>query len=370
MKMNKPKTDYASAGVDYSVMDPLKKLAQTLGKNTANNLSSFGYKEVEESRGESAYVWEEEDSYRALVIEGLGTKNLVADSVSKITGKTYYDLIAQDTVAAIVNDILTSGALPLVINAYFGSGGPEWFSNTERSKALVEGFAKACNLAGTVWGGGETPGLKGIINTETIDLAGACTGIIKPKERLTLADKLRHGDAILLIESSGIHANGLSLARSVASKLHQGYRTKLANGQNYGEVLLTPSFIYVNVVKELFEKGIDIHYMVNITGHGFRKLMRANNEFTYIITELPPTPPIFEFIQEHSGNSDREMYGYFNMGAGFAIFLPADQADKAQEIIKKNNFESWNAGRVNSGEKKVIIEPKEIIFETSSLDLR
>src|SRR3989338_1770291 len=264
----KSKINYAQTGVNYSVMDPLKKLAQQMGKQTSANLINFQAKEVGASRGESAFVWEEENSYRAFVIEGLGTKNLVADEMEKITGKTYYDSIAQDTIAAIVNDIITVGAMPEVINAYFGSGGPEWFSDTARSKALIEGWAKACNLAGATWGGGETPGLSGIINPDTLDLVGSCIGIIKPKERLTLGDKLAIGDVILLIESSGIHANGLSLARAIAQKLPDGYSAKLSDGTMYGDALLNPSHIYVNLVKDLFEDGIDIHYMVNITGHG------------------------------------------------------------------------------------------------------
>lgn len=368
--MNKPKITYSSTGVNYDVMDPLKKLSQEKGLQTAGNLEAFNSKEVAQSRGESAYVWEEEDSFRALVIEGLGTKNLVADEMQNITGETYYESIAQDTVAAIVNDILTVGALPQIVNAYFGTGGPDWFSDIKRSTSLVEGWAKACNMAGAVWGGGETPGLKGIINSNTIDLAGSCVGIIKPKSRLVTQDTLQPGDTILLIESSGIHANGLSLARTVAESLSEGYNTKLEDSTTFGKALLTPSYIYVKLIKALFENGIDIHYMVNITGHGFRKLMRADKEFTYEISNLPPLLPIFDFIQKQSGNSDREMYANFNMGAGFAIYLSPDQAEKAQDIALKNNLKSWNAGVVKVGKKQVIIEPKNITFEADTLGVR
>lgn len=368
--MKDSKLTYSQTGVNYNVLDPFKKLAQKKGEETAGNLSNFQASEVEEIRGESAYVWEEEDCYRALVIEGLGTKNLVADEMEKATGKTYYSQIAQDTVAAIVNDILTVGALPQVVGAYFGTGGADWFKNENRSKALVEGWTKACNLAECVWGGGETPGLSGIIDPETIDLAGACTGIIKPKDRFTSGAKLTPGDAILLIESSGIHANGLSLARSIADKLPERYLTQLPDGKSYGEALLIPSYIYVKVIKALFEKGIDIHYMVNITGHGWRKLMRANKEFTYFISEVTPSPVIFDFIKKHSSGSDEEMYATFNMGAGFAVYLPADQVQKAQDAIKDAGFQSWNAGVIKEGPKKVVIEPKNIIFEAETLEVR
>ena len=257
-----------------------------------------------------------------------------------------------------------------MVNAYFGTGGPEWFANQKKMKDLVTGWTKACQLAGCSWGGGETPSLSGIINAKTLDLAGAAIGISKPKSRLTLGDKLQAGDAILLIESSGIHANGLSLARTITQNLPQRYQTKLADGKGYGETLLTPTHIYVNLIKDLFESGVDIHYMVNITGHGWRKLMRANKELTYLITLIPQIPPIFKFIQQHCGNSDAQMYSAFNMGAGFAIYLPKDQIEKAQEIAQRNNFKSWNAGEVQEGEKQVVIAPKYITFKEDALNLR
>jgi phosphoribosylformylglycinamidine cyclo-ligase len=239
---------YKSTGVNYNVMDPIKKLAQSAAKKTSFNLLSLGMSEKEASRGESAYVWEEKDSYRAFVVEGLGTKNIIADQTNKITHKNYYHQIAQDTVAMIINDLIVVGAKPQILNAYFAVGSSDWFLDKKRSKDLINGWKDACNLAGVVWGGGETPTLKDIVNPDTIDLGGSAVGIIKPKKRLVLGDKLTSGDVILLIESSGIHANGLTLARSIASKLPQGYATKLDNGQIYGEALLAPTYIYAKLV--------------------------------------------------------------------------------------------------------------------------
>lgn len=368
--MFKKSTSYASTGVDYSKMDPTKRSAQNAARSTSTNLTNFGFNEISASRGESAYVWDEGKSYRAFVIEGLGTKNLVADEVSKFTNKTYYQEIAQDTVAMIVNDLIVVGALPIVVNAYFGLGNSGWLDNNKRTQDLVEGFAKACNMSGAAWGGGETPTLKGVINPDAIDLAGSAVGIINPKNRLTLGDKLQDGDAILLIGSSGMHANGISMARSIAEKLPEGYQTKLADETIFGESLLKPTHIYVNLVKDLFENGIDIHYMVNITGHGWRKLMRAPFDFIYEINEIPTPQPIFNFLQEHSGNSDEEMYGNFNMGAGFAIMLPSSQIEKAQKVATQNGYKSWNAGIVRKGTKQVVINSKKIIFESDSLGVR
>lgn len=362
---------YSSTGVNYDAMDPVKRIAQLKARGTSENLGRFGMKEVGASRGESAYVWEEQDGYRAFVVEGLGTKNIVADEVRKFSGKTHYDSIAQDTVAMIVNDLIVVGASPQVVNAYFAVGNSDWFSDEKRANDLVEGWAKACNMSGAVWGGGETPTLKGIIDSNTIDLSGSAVGIIKPKERLTLGNKIEVGDAIFLIESSGIHANGLTLARKVADILPEGYKTMLSDGRTYGEALLSPTYIYAKLVEDLFEAGIDIHYMVNVTGHGWRKLMRAEKDFSYVVGTLPEIPEEFSLIQQISGNDDQEMYGNFNMGAGFALFIPEKDIDLARQIsMQKHKLTALKAGCVEEGEKQVIIKPKNIIYKGRQLGVR
>lgn len=366
--MDKPKISYSASGVNYSSLDNFKRLAQENAKKTSSNLNPG--RVIEESRGESAFVWEEEDAYRAFVIESLGTKNLIADEMGKVTGKSYYDLLAQDTVAMIVNDLIVVGSKPQVVNAYFSVGRSEWFDNQKRSKDLAEGFAKACNLAGAVWGGGETPSLTGVNMPDTVNLAGSAVGIIKPKGRLVLGDQLAEEDVIVLIESSGIHANGLSLARAIAKGLKNGYSTKLEDETMFGEALLTPTHIYAKLIQNLFEENIEIHYMVNLTGHGWRKLMRANREFSYVINEVPKPQEVFNFIQNHSGNADEEMYATFNMGAGFAVFVSAKDVEKVLETAKENNLKALEAGVVEPGPKRVIIKPKNIIFEGHSLEVR
>lgn len=362
---------YTSTGVNYDAMDPIKRLAQLRARATSDNLRRTGLLSMESSRGESAYVWDEGEVYRASVIEGLGTKNLVADAVRKISGRTHYDAIAQDTVAMIVNDLITVGADPQVINAYFAVGDSSWFDDEERARDLVNGWAKACTLSGAAWGAGETPTLKGIINPLAIDLSGSAIGIIKPKERYTLrTEKLQEGDVILLVESSGIHANGLTLARRVAEELPDGYATELPNGELYGEALLKPTHIYASLVRQLFHWGIDIHYLANITGHGWRKLMRSNQEFTYVLDRIPTPQPEFDLIREVSGNDEEEMYGNFNMGAGFAIYLPSYQAEEAQDIADRHNLRTWDAGYLEKGEKQVVIKAKNITFKADTLQVR
>ncbi len=155
---------YAGAGVDYGALDPFKRRAQAAGRSTADVIRRLGVAEVEMSRGESAYLIETEDAFLAHVEEGLGTKNLVADPMYRLTGaSTYYDHIAQDTVAMIVNDMVTLGALPLAVAMHLGAGSSDWFHDERRAEDLVNGWKTACELARCAWGGGETPTLSGVV---------------------------------------------------------------------------------------------------------------------------------------------------------------------------------------------------------------
>ncbi|MEO8785288.1 MAG: AIR synthase-related protein, partial [Candidatus Saccharimonadales bacterium] len=294
----------------------------------------------------------------------------VANAFRTKGGKSYYDQIAQDTVAMIVNDLIVVGALPQVVNAYWAVGDSAWLSDEARSSDLIKGWAAACQESGAAWGGGETPTLVGTIAPDTIDLAGSAIGIINPKERLVLGDKLAAGDAIVLIESSGIHANGLTLARKLADQAPDGYHTKLADGRSYGQALLAPTHLYIKLVRSLMEAKLDLHYMVNITGHGWRKLMRANQDFKYVMNFVPKPQAEFDFIQKQSGSSDEDMYGNFNMGAGFAVYLPANQAAQVVKLAKAAGLKAWDAGRVLSGPKQVVIEPKGLSFSGDSLGVR
>ncbi|MEO7363952.1 MAG: AIR synthase-related protein [Candidatus Saccharimonadales bacterium] len=368
--MATPDNSYAAAGVDYSAMDPIKVLAQQTAAATAPHLATFGASELSASRGESAYVWEEADAYRALVIEGLGTKNLVADAVRAYSGKTHYDTLAQDTIAMIVNDLIVVGALPQVVNAYFAIGDSNWMRDEQRSRDLINGWAAACNTIGAAWGGGETPTLKGVINPETIDLGGSAVGIIQNKKNLVLGDKLTAGDVIVLVESSGIHANGITFVRSLAAKDPTIYQSKLSDGRMFGEAILSPTHLYVALVREMQKADIDVHYMVNITGHGWRKLMRATAEFSYDIDQLLDVPAEFSYMQDLAGVDDHEMYGNFNMGAGFAVYVPAEHAQRVVELATNQSLRAIVAGQVVTGPKQVNIKPLGITFAGDSLEVR
>ena len=368
--MPSEKLTYTQSGVDYSKIDPLKILAQQMARETAGHATAAGFPEVEASRGESAYVVDAGAFYLASITECLGTKALVADKVRAITGRTHYDSIAQDTLAMAINDLITVGARPVSVHAYWAVGGSDWFADEARMRDLVEGWRRTCDFAGVSWGGGETPSLSGVVMPGAIDLAASCVGVIRPKSRLSLGRELAAGDAILLLESSGIHANGITLARKLADRLPEGYATKLSDGRGYGEALLDPTIIYSRVTEAVHEAGLKVRYISNITGHGWRKLMRHPAELTYRITALPPVPPVLRFMQEQAHLDDAEAYGSLNMGAGFALFMPEHDAVRAIEIARRQGVRAFVCGRVESGAKRVVVEPLKIAFEGESLRVR
>jgi phosphoribosylformylglycinamidine cyclo-ligase len=361
---------YAESGVDYGSLDPVKRLAQRAAAATGPSLGRWGLAELGASRGESAFVWEEADGYRAFVVEGLGTKSLVADDYRPTSGRSHYDTLAQDTVATIVNDLVVVGAAPQVLTAYWAVGDAAWFDDRERSADLVHGWAAACQAIGATWGGGETPALAGIVQPGTIELAGSGVGLIRPKARLTLGDRLAPGDAIVLVASSGIHANGLSLARRVAARLPAGYATPLDDGTPYGEALLVPTTLYPPLVEALFGAGVDLRYLVHITGHGWRKLMRARRELTYRLHSVPPPAPLFDFLARHAELSPAEAYATFNMGAGLAAYVPAADAPTVVDVAATLGLAAWPAGTVEAGPRRVVIEPLGLVFEGDSLAVR
>lgn len=363
---------YAGAGVDYGALDPFKRLAQAAGRATASALARFGVAELESSRGESAYLIETPDAYLAHVEEGLGTKNLVADAMYRANGgaRSYYDHLAQDTVAMIVNDMVTLGALPLSVAMHLGTGSSDWFRDERRAADLVDGWKRACELARCAWGGGETPALPGVVEREAVVLAGSSIGIVKPKSRLIRGD-IQSGDAIVIFESSGIHANGLTLARAVAERVPRGFLSPLSDGRAYGDALLDPTHIYVGVVEDCLARGVAIHYAVNVTGHGWRKLMRAPAPFAYVIDRLPTAHPVFEFIQEHGRLADAEAFGNFNMGAGFAIFVPPADVKTVLDVAAPFPFRALAAGHIEPAPaKRVVIRPKNLEFAAESLGVR
>ncbi len=358
--------------VNYGDMDPFKVDATEAAITTAHNLQRHGYEELPASRGESSYVWDEGDKYRAGVIEGLGTKNLVTDWMDGDAPDmpSRYGAIAQDCIAMIVNDLIVSGADPQLFWVHLAAGESSWFADERRTKAFNEGCADVCNDIGVTWAGGESPALPGIIVPGASEISGFMLGEINPKDRYVPGNKLEPSDAIVLIESSGIHANGLSSARKLSEQLPMGYNTVLPDGSTFGDALLKPTNLYANLVRDLLDRKVAIKRMENITGHGWRKLMRSKEEFTYRIKELPPSMPLFDFLQTHLQVDDLEMFGNYNMGAGFAIYVSKSEIDRVLSISAKNGFQAWHAGNVETGPKQVIVEPRGLVFPGSTLGVR
>jgi phosphoribosylformylglycinamidine cyclo-ligase len=381
------KMTYAGTGVDYDVMDPFKRMAQQRAAKTANNALHTGTEPVEWSRGESVYVVKIGDEYYGQVEEGLGTKNLAASTVQKlaelaeticriakameiIKKGSRFDKLAQCTVAMIVNDMITLGIFPITCAMHLAVGDSRWFDDRRRALDLIKGWGHACDLARCIWSGGETPTLKGDVYPEAVVLSGSAFGKAK-KGHLIDPRRIEHGDAIMFFESSGIHANGLTLARGIADKLPDGYLSQLSDGRFFGEALLDPTHIYVGLMEKLIDSEVDIHYAVNITGHGWRKLMRANQSFSYVVQILATQLPIFEFIQKHGPVDDREAYGNLNMGAGFAIYVPESEVPVVEKLAAGQPFKVYRAGYIERSEtKRVVILRKELEYSAESLGVR
>lgn len=368
--MKKKKITYSQVGDNYATKDPINKLSQTAARDTGKNLRKYGFEEISDTRGESAFVWKQGNIYMASVLECLGTKNLVADAMREVTGKTYYDVIAHDTVATFINDLSTVGAKPLTVHAYWAIEDNTWLQDRQRMTDFIIGWRDACNLAGATWGGGETPTLKGIVTPGTADLAGSAVGIIPSKKRLITDTKLKAGDRIILLKSNGMNANGVSLARAIAKKIPQGYATKLANGKMYGEEILKKSNIYAALIQELLDQGINIHYITNITGHGLRKIMRARQQLTYVLEKIFEPQELFLFIKKHANLTDRDMYETYNMGMDYALFVAKKDVKKTLEICKRHRYQALDAGYVDKGDRRVVIKQKSIVYTSESLDLR
>jgi phosphoribosylformylglycinamidine cyclo-ligase len=360
---------YRDAGVDYEALDASKRQAIAQALSTSPLLAAHGARTIEASRGEPAFAFELDGRTLAFVVEGLGTKSIIARQVLEEQGIDRFADVAYDAVAAIVNDLCCVGALPLVVNAYFATGSSEWYRQGARASSLLEGWRRACVDAGCAWGGGESPSLPGLVDEREIELAGAAVGAVPRGRAAILGQELGPGDEIVLVASSGLHANGASLARLVAGRLRDGYATALPSGMTLGEALLEPSTMYVGLVTELLHREPALTYMSHITGHGLLKLMRRPESLRYRIRELGETPEVLELLAREAGLDAKTAYSTFNMGVGYALYCPAGAGEAIVECAAGLGLVAWVAGNVEEGPREVVLEPVDVRFDGGELEL-
>jgi phosphoribosylformylglycinamidine cyclo-ligase len=360
---------YRDAGVDYDALDAGKRDAVASALATSWLLAARGGRALDASRGEPAFVFEYGGASLAFVVEGLGTKSVIARQVEEQLGVDRFADVAYDTVAAIVNDLCCVGALPLVCSAYFATGASEWYGQGSRGRSLLDGWSKACEVAGCAWGGGESPSLPGLLSSPEIELAGSAVGAVPEGHAPILGADLLPGDEVVLLASSGLHANGASLARLIAGRLPEGYATPLPSGASFGEALLTPSIIYVPLVAALLEQNLPIVYLSHITGHGLLKLMRPAAQLRYRIEALPPVPEVLDFLVEEAELDAEAAHSTFNMGAGFAVYCRPGSGDQVVELASRLGYQALLAGRTEQGPREVVLDPVGVRYSSERLEL-
>jgi phosphoribosylformylglycinamidine cyclo-ligase len=207
------------------------------------------------------------------------------------------------------------------------------------------------------------------VTRDDIELAGSAIGVIPKGTEPILGQNLSAGNDIVLIASSGLHANGASLARLVADKLDGGYGTVLSSGETLGNELLRPSYLYSELVESVIDAGVPVTYLSHITGHGFLKLMRPERDFTYRIRKLPPVPEVLKFLVSQAKMDNHAAYSTFNMGCGFAIYCAGGSGAKVVESAHRKGLAAIVAGTVEAGDRRVLIEPLDVEFGGDELRL-
>ncbi len=267
--------------------------------------------------------------------DGVGTKVIIANTLRK------YDTIGIDCVAMNVNDIICIGARPVSFVDYIAANQNNEFAFTEIAKGLATGAKRA----GVPIVGGETAIMPDLFAGKkfSFDLAGMVAGLVK-KNNLILGNKIKTGDRIIGIYSSGIHSNGYSLARKVLLGRYS-VRDKVRGAGRLGDVLLTPTEIYVKPVLEAISK-CRIHGLANITGGAFTKLLRLKKT-GFVLDAMPEPPKIMRMIQD-AGVQEDEMYKTFNMGIGFCVIAPEEETNEIITICKKHRLKSQEIGFISN----------------------
>lgn len=329
---------YKDAGVDkeegYRAVELMKSsVKETQNSQVLNQLGGFG-------------AMYELGRYKNPVLvsgtDGVGTKLEIAFKMGK------YDSVGIDAVAMCVNDILCHGAKPLFFLDYLACGKLD----SQKASEIVKGIAKGCLMSNTALIGGETAEMPGFYKAGDYDIAGFCVGVVE-KENIINGKDVKAGDVIVGISSSGVHSNGFSLIRKLIKDYNMPFEDK-----KIGEVLLTPTKIYVNLVLELLKK-YKIKGMAHITGGGLiENVVRAieNNLTPVIFKEKIKVPKIFRYIQELGDIDEKEMFGTFNMGVGFVLIIDKKDLASILDDIKNLGEEAYEIGYITEGEKRLCLK--------------
>ena len=330
--------DYKESGVDinegYRTVELIKQhTKRTMIPGVLNDIGGF------------AGMFELKNYKNPILVsgtDGVGTKLDVAMKMKK------YDTVGIDCVAMCVNDVLCNGAQPLFFLDYLACGKLD----ADIAADLVKGVADGCVQAGCALIGGETAEMPGFYDIGKYDIAGFSVGVVE-KDKIIDGSTIRQGDTLIGIQSSGPHSNGFSLIRYLIKDFDMPF-----DGRKIGEVLLTPTIIYVKVIHKVLEK-YSIKGMAHITGGGFYEnipRMFATKEYTAVIKkESYEVPKIFKYIQS-LGVSEKDMYNTFNMGIGFVICVGEDDAQGVMDIIKESGLDSYRLGYVKKGEYGICLE--------------
>jgi phosphoribosylformylglycinamidine cyclo-ligase len=286
----------------------------------------------------------------ASTMDGVGSKTMIADMMDN------YTTIGIDCVAMNVNDLICVGAKPLSMLDYIGVEHVDAAYLDEISIGLVEGARQA----GISISGGEVSQLPDII--KGFDLVGAAHGIVD-MDRIVLGSDVAAGDAIIGIASSGIHSNGMTLARRIFFEQHNlnqfDWFFDYGLERCLGDELLVPTEIYVQEVMSLLNGGFPVKALINITGDGLLNLNRiAAHGFGFMIDCLPTCHKIFDMIQEYGQVDDATMFQTFNMSVGFCVIVPRDVRQEAIDIIQSYGKEAWDIGTVVEDEYKSVMIPQ------------
>jgi phosphoribosylformylglycinamidine cyclo-ligase len=285
--------------------------------------------------------------------DGVGTKLKIAHTLNR------HDTVGIDLVAMCVNDVLTSGAEPLFFLDYVATGKLE----PEQLTAVVAGIADGCKQAGCALLGGETAEMPGFYQAGEYDLAGFCVGIVE-KSLMLNGSQVQIGDIALALPSTGVHSNGYSLVRKIINDkgLNWDDTPEMLSGKTLAETFLTPTRIYVKPILAAQKAGLEIHGMAHITGGGLpENLPRclSENQAIKIHSQNWTIPPLFNWLAQTGEVNLQAMYNTFNMGIGFVILVPPQQAQATISYFESQDITVFTIGEVISGSGELIGLPAE-----------